>query len=185
MRHVPKPRQSESFPGASATSGSWHIAHHTSHIAFRAFTLIELILVLMLITLTLAMTAPSFRGWSRGGKLRDAADQFQAATLHAQSQSAAQALTYRLQIASDGKSYQLTPLASDSTSDASASQTFTLPDHLTIQLLHVTGGDGSSIRFSPTGSTTPAQVRIAADWGDSIILACNSAIAVFTRVKEP
>ncbi|MHB1155591.1 MAG: pilus assembly FimT family protein [Phycisphaerales bacterium] len=168
-------------PRGSA-SHTLHIAHRTLNIAF---TLIELILVLMLITLTLAMAAPSFRGWSRGGKLRDAADQFQAATLRAQSQSAAQALTYRLQIAPDGKSYQLTPLANDSTPDTSATQTFTLPDHLTLQLLRVTGGDGSSIRFSPTGSTTPAQVRIAADWGDSVELVCTSSIATFTRVREP
>ena|GEM_PF-1825646 len=47
MRHVPKPRQSESFPGASAASGSWHIAHHTSHIAFRGFTLVEVLAALV------------------------------------------------------------------------------------------------------------------------------------------
>jgi len=51
------------------------------------FTLIELILVLLIISITMALAAPSLRGWSDGAKLRDAGDLFVASAKWARAQA--------------------------------------------------------------------------------------------------
>src|SRR3954468_14738547 len=74
----------------------------------RGFTLLELILVLVIMSIALAMAAPSLKGWSRGGKLRDAGEQFLALTRYALAQSAAESRVYRLNVDVQGGRYWLT-----------------------------------------------------------------------------
>ena len=45
-----------------------------------AFTLLELVLVMVVICTVLAIAAPSMRGWNQGNKLKDAATEFIALT---------------------------------------------------------------------------------------------------------
>ena len=54
-----------------------------------AFTLLELVLVLVVLSTALAVAAPSMRGWSKGSTLRDAGDQFLAVARWARSQAVA------------------------------------------------------------------------------------------------
>src|SRR5215213_9731863 len=72
------------------------------------FTLWELILVMVVITLALAMAAPSLGGWGRAAKLRDVGDQFLAVTRFAHSQAIADAQVYRLNIDPAAGTYWVT-----------------------------------------------------------------------------
>src|SRR6185503_3394053 len=72
------------------------------------FTLWELILVMVIITLALAMAAPSLGGWGRAAKLRDTGDQFLAVTRWARSQAIADAQIYRLNLDTSAGTYWLT-----------------------------------------------------------------------------
>src|SRR4051812_41387822 len=76
--------------------------------AHSAFTLIELVLVLVIISTAMAIAAPSLGGWNRGSKLRDAGDQFLAVARYARTQALANAQTYRLNIDPAGGRYWLT-----------------------------------------------------------------------------
>ena len=73
----------------------------------RAFTLLELVFVLVIISTTLALAAPSLRGWSRGSKLRDAGEEFLAMTRYARGQAIAGGQVYRMYVDANGGTYQL------------------------------------------------------------------------------
>jgi type II secretion system protein H len=150
----------------------------------RAFTLLELILVLVIISIALAMAAPSLRGWSRGGKLRDAGEQFLATARYARTQSAAEARIYRLNVDPQAGTYWLT-------ADQDGQQVllgnefgrvFALPQGFGIAM---TEGPRplSYVEFYPTGRTQPAAVRLTADDGFTFDLECPSPAEGFAIVK--
>src|SRR5215211_7461140 len=63
-----------------------------------AFTLIELLLVLVVIATALAVAAPAMSGWGRGSRMRDAGDQLLATTKWARAQAIAEGQIYRLNV---------------------------------------------------------------------------------------
>jgi type II secretion system protein H len=139
------------------------------------FTLLELILVLVIISIALAMAAPSLKGWSRGGKLRDAGEQFLAVTRYARTQSAAEARIYRLNVDAQAGKYWLT--AEQDGQDAALGnefgRIFVLPEGFTIAM-----SDGKAaltyVEFFPTGRTQRASVWFTADDGYTYDLECLS-----------
>lgn len=146
------------------------------------FTLVETVLVLLLIALVLAMAVPSLRGWSRGAKLRDAADQFAAVTQWARLAAAAEAVTLRLEIDPSGRSYRLVRVAGEAVEpvEGEFGRRCLLPEGVMLQW---TGGPGA-IEFHPTGRASVASVRFDADWGESIQVASRAASQSF-RVVTP
>src|SRR5687768_10268701 len=86
----------EARPYEDKAIGATVVTPMLSRVHDRAFTLIELVVVLVVLTVTIAITAPSLRGWSQGAKLRDAGQQLLAATAFARSQAAATATPHRL-----------------------------------------------------------------------------------------
>src|SRR5438093_10887720 len=74
----------------------------------RAFTLLELVLVMVIACLALALVAPSLSAWGHGAQLRDLADQFVSLTRLARSRAVADGLTYRINIDAKSGTYQLT-----------------------------------------------------------------------------
>src|SRR4051812_380773 len=63
-----------------------------------AFTLIELMLVLLVIAIALGMVAPSLRGHSRTSRLRDTAEQFVTLTRLARTRAVSLGQPYRVVI---------------------------------------------------------------------------------------
>jgi prepilin-type N-terminal cleavage/methylation domain-containing protein len=150
----------------------------------RAFTLLELVLVMVLIAIILSYAAPSLRGWSRGSKLRDATDQMLSATRYARTQAIAKSTVCRLEFdMANGRyavSYQCGQnFAPDPDEDASGS----LPPgyHITVQIAQPV--QGNAIEFYPTGRTQPAIIRITADNGESREIQCASAAEDFEVVQ--
>jgi len=126
------------------------------------FTLVELVLVLLVIGIAVGVAAPSLRGWNQGSKQRDAAEQLLAVIRYAQTQSVAEARTYRLTIDSSTARYWLTaqdgqefvPLGND------WGQQFSAPDDTRIQLTDLKDSAIPFIEFYPTRRTQMARVKI-------------------------
>ena len=153
-----------------------------------AFTLLELVLVMVVISATLAIAAPSMRGWSRGSRLRDAADQFLATTRWARSQAIADSKVYRLYVDPAANRYwvavengqQFVAVAS------SLAQPQVLPGEFRIEL---TGPDAQAgqmefIEFYPTGRTWPARARITLSDDDFLDVACDSPADEFHLITN-
>jgi prepilin-type N-terminal cleavage/methylation domain-containing protein len=84
------------------------------------FTLLELILVMVIISIVMAMASPSLHGWRRAGALRDAGDELMAFTRMARTQAVTTCKTHRLCVTQDGSYYlmvleggQFVPVGSD------------------------------------------------------------------------
>src|SRR4051812_26361774 len=74
----------------------------------RAFTLFEIILVMVILCIAMAVTAPSLRGWSHGARLRDSADQFLSAARFAHTKAIADCKMYRLYVDPHSGTYWVT-----------------------------------------------------------------------------
>jgi prepilin-type N-terminal cleavage/methylation domain-containing protein len=153
------------------------------------FTLWELILVMVVITIALAMAAPSLGGWGRSAKLRDIGDQFLAVTRFARSQAIADATVYRLNIDTSANTYWLTMQQGQQFIELGNSfgQLHTLPEGYRI-ILHATAGPAdqpaaTTIDFLPNGRLTPAQIQIVNDLGATLDIAALAATEQFHVVE--
>jgi Tfp pilus assembly protein FimT len=157
----------------------------------------------MLIACTaLALAAPSMRGWSRGARLRNAADEFVSMTRLARTKAVTDAAIYRVQIDRQTGTFKL--MVQQGTQfvevqDGLGRSASRLPDGGSIEISRTVDGGGASafsaqppsadgglyaVNFYPTGRTDPARVRISDGAGHSIDIECASPAEQF-RVVLP
>ena len=149
----------------------------------RAFTLFELVLVMVILCIAMAVAAPSLRGWSHGARLRDSADQFLAAARFAHTKAIADCKTYRLYIDSRAGTYwvtvqdglQFVNVGSD------FGRVFEVAEGVTMQVTTGAanpaganaGTNAEYIEFYPSGRSMPAVARFSDDMA-SIDVTCRS-----------
>ena len=162
-----------------------------------AFTLIELILVLVIMSIMLALASPSLRGWGQGQKLRNAADDFVAATGYARTEAVARCKPYAVQIDGKANTYVVQSVEADLSRkavDGSRGRPAELPTDFTIAV--ISGGsqgaavDGqsdsgtASIVFYPDARLTPAVVELKAPNGDVARVASDAPSQPFKRTEQ-
>ncbi len=132
------------------------------------FTLIELLLVLVVLTVLLSVAAPSLRGWNRGTRLRDTADDLLAAARQARMEAIATATIHRLEVSPGDGGYRVTMLAGEEYVPARGDygQARRLPQGVWLEMSRGDGRSDGVIEFHPLGRSTPARIRISSDWGD-------------------
>jgi prepilin-type N-terminal cleavage/methylation domain-containing protein len=130
----------------------------------RAFTLIELILVMLIIAIALAMAAPNLRGWSHGSQLRNAGDQFLTLTRYANAQAISEGKKYRHKDDPGQGRYWITvQQGQDQFVNVTSEfgQVYSMPEGMQITLSDLQSKPVDSVDFYPSGRVTPAHVRIA------------------------
>jgi prepilin-type N-terminal cleavage/methylation domain-containing protein len=150
-----------------------------------AFTLLELILVMVIICTALALAAPSLNGWARGSKMRNAVDQFVALTQFARTQAVSTATVHRLQIDGAARAYyvliqdgdQFVPLNTE------MGREFSLPTDFSLKMTDDAGQNRDFVDFYPTGRTDPARVEITAPDGETKVIQCPSPTEAFRLVN--
>jgi prepilin-type N-terminal cleavage/methylation domain-containing protein len=153
-----------------------------------AFTLLELVLVMVILAAAASMVAPSLRGWSRGAKVRDAGDQFLALTRWARSESVANCQLYRINIDTRQGLYWVTVQDGQNfvSPGTEFGRIFSVPEGF--QLI-VTGAAAdnaaaTAIDFAPSGRTQPMQVVIAGpDPNEIVRLECTTPAEGFRLVN--
>jgi general secretion pathway protein H len=145
--------------------------HHAA-----GFTLLELVLVLVIMSIALAVAAPSLRGWSKGARLRDAGDQFLAVARWARGQAVAESHVYRLNVEPSTGRYWVTVQngMEFGPTGSSFGQMFELPAGLDISMTDGSSQQLSVVDFYPTGRTQAASVRITSDDGFAVDIVCPS-----------
>lgn len=152
-----------------------------------AFTLLELVLVMVIIGTVMALASPSLRGWNRASRLRDLGSDFVATTRWARTQAIATGEIYRVCIdANTGGWWVMRQAGEEFVSEQSGLGGITLlPEGFAIELsLAGQPGNASYIEFHPTGRTQPARVRIVSDLGDAIYVECPTPSERFRLVTQ-
>ena len=153
----------------------------------RAFTLLELIIVLALVGLLLALAAPSLRGFVASRETAQAAGQVLAMTQFAGSRAVAQGTVYRLNIDPAAHCYWLCAQQGSEfvDLDCQLGQRFSFPDGMTVRLvLPSTSPRQSYIQFFPNGRTEAASIELIGRRGDVFRIVCDSATEAY-RVVTP
>ncbi len=150
----------------------------------RAFTLIELILVLGILAFVAAMIVPSLRGFGVGRRIQDTAVTIVSVANYARTQAVTDGQTYRLNI--DGNSYWLTEdvdgIFQQVQNDfGRRAQT---EDGVSLQCDVKPQPDGEYIAFLPTGRTDPARLTLTDRFGKRIVIACPSTTELM-RILTP
>jgi len=149
----------------------------------RAFTLIELILVMALLSIVLAVAAPSLANFFHGRSLDSEARRFVSLARYAQSRAVSEGVPIVLWIDSKASSYGIEQEVSYSTDDRNAFD-FVLDRELEIQITDLpnqtaltrtaaalaTGRNAHAIRFGPDGfidESSPRTIVIRQSGGDA------------------
>src|SRR5688572_1451449 len=141
-----------------------------------AFTLLELLFVLLVISTALALAAPSLGGWRRGQRVRDAGEEFRAVARHGRALAIANSQVHRLYVDPNNGRYWL--MAQDGPDfvnlGTGMGRVFSVPEGCRISMVNSTAGASSPVEFVefyPTGRMQPlASVVIAGDTDETYVL---------------
>ena len=123
----------------------------------RAFTLVELVLVMVVIAVIAAMVVPSLSGSARGRRIGDTANQIVSLARLARTQAVTDGKTYRLNIDPNGGSYWLTVRDADAF-QVLGNWSYTVPEGLRVECSLQPQQDGLYIEFKQTGRSDPATI---------------------------
>ncbi len=154
--------------------------------AAAAFTLIELILVMVILAFVVAMVAPSLRGFGTGRRIHDTAALIVSLADYARTQAVNEGRAYRLNVEPRTGEFWLTV-------DADAGfqpppndfgRRFTASDGVTLRCDVKTRTDGQFLVFLPTGRTDPARIELNDTLGKRVVIACPSPTEM-VRILTP
>jgi type II secretion system protein H len=162
---------------------------------FRAFTLIELILVMIILTIVAGAVAPMLRGFTVGRRVANSARELLAMSQYARTQSASEGRIYRLNFDQNAGAFWLTVDNNGTyeapTNDFGARQTLDSGVKMQVQIAAVvvpldeqeSGVPATSaplpndqyVQFDPSGRTQQVTVTLTDQFGSQVQVACASA----------
>jgi prepilin-type N-terminal cleavage/methylation domain-containing protein len=151
--------------------------HHSSFIIRRAFTLLELMAVMMVLAILLAMVAPSLGGFGAGRKADEAAANLVSLARWARDQAVAEGRPYRLNFDPANRVYYVTAAVGGAwqSPPVEFGRPFTLPDNVAVEWKGPQEGGAYYAEFYPTGRCEPVHIKVIARDGQWVDLACLSA----------
>jgi type II secretion system protein H len=141
-----------------------------------AFTLLELVLVMLVITIAIAVVAPTLRGWSRGSHLRDTAEQIVTLTRLARTQAASTAQLHRVTIDPRNRRCVLSVQDGQQFNDFTSAMdgVVEIPDGVTVQMTDLQNAPREFVDFFPNGRIDTGRVRVSMDDGSEIVVECGT-----------
>jgi prepilin-type N-terminal cleavage/methylation domain-containing protein len=163
------------------------------HGQLRAYTLLELVLVLAILAITVAAAAPVLSNFARGRRVEEAARQFVALTHWARSQAINDGVTFQILIDTSAGSWrvnvqdgEMSGVGSDATfvqASGPFGRVYTAPEGVEIQSeLPVINGQ-RAITFDPTGRCDTGSVRFVGN-GSQVTVSCDAPIETFRILKD-
>lgn len=141
------------------------------------FTLLELILVMVLVAMTLALVAPTLRGFGQRRLTEDAATQMLLLIRWAQDRAVVEARPFRFNVDVEARGYYLTAQTGGAFEAVRSDygRRFALPVGATVEWSEPQhGGTVEFIRIDPTGIVEPGRFRLVNDDGTVFELVSNS-----------
>jgi len=152
-----------------------------------AFTLMELVLVLVVVSVVLAMAAPSLRGFFASRQTADAATTMLSLTKWARSQALAQGCPCRLNIDSESGTCWLTVQQAGAFVDLNCEmgRRFRLPEGASVSVrTDPAGPDVPYVQFYPNGRSDAITIEIHGRQGEVFLVSTPSAVEPY-RIVSP
>ena len=152
-----------------------------------AFTLLELILVMVLISVLLGVAGPSLRGFHGARRSADVAAQLLSLTNYARSQATAHGTVYRINIDASEGAYWLTAQVGGAhvKLNNEYGRRFVRPDTMTVAIESPVASDEESyVQFYPSGRSDQATIKLTDLRGEVIEVTSPSATESF-RIVSP
>jgi len=175
--------------------------HHSSfrilHSSSRGFTLLELILVMLVLTIAVALIVPQMSNFGRGRRIADCATEIVAVTRYARAKAISDGVTYRLNLDPQRGVYWLTMEQVSGGEFVGVGEEFgrdfTAPEGIALSWSVPPQPSGSAVQqqqasqaavpyvdFRPDGRTDPAVIRLTDTATGSVTeVACLSATELF------
>ena len=153
----------------------------------RGFTLLELILVMVILSTVLAMSAPSLRGFFGSRQTHDTAAQILALTQLARSQAISEGIVYRLNFDTRERTYWLTAQQSGTFEELKTEfgRIFTLPKDMVMELEDVQEEDTEKfLAFTPQGTVTAGTIRLIDRRGRALEVTCPTVTESYFIVER-
>lgn len=158
------------------------------HARQSGFTLLELVIVLALMTVVVAMAAPSLARWGWGQELVNAGDDILSATRWARGQAVATGTPHRVEFdVEDGTFHVSRRLGQEwVAADGEFGSPIQLPDRLQVEVARADEA-GQVIDLLPNGRVSPVEILITADDGSVLLLHSPGAaepLRVVSTIEE-
>jgi prepilin-type N-terminal cleavage/methylation domain-containing protein len=140
----------------------------------RAYTLLELVMVLAILCLVAGLAVPSLRGFAQGREGADGAQQLVALCRRARTQAITEATTYRLNVDPAAGTYWLTAWRGGTFVDPGDGfgRAFAVPTGMMLTWDGPFDGAFGYAEFQPDGRTTPAIARLTGAASDVLEVGC-------------
>ena len=140
----------------------------------RAYTLLELVMVLAILCLVAGLAVPSLRGFAQGREGAGGAQQLAALGRRARTQAITEATTYRLNVDPQTGTYWLTAWRGGAFVDPAdgSGRALAVPTGMTLTWDGPRDGAIGYAEFQPDGRTTPATARLSGAAGETIEVGC-------------
>jgi prepilin-type N-terminal cleavage/methylation domain-containing protein len=154
----------------------------------RAFTLLELIVVMLVISIALALVIPRMGSFLAGSRFNDSADELISMTQYARTQAAADSKVYRLTftptpagttgyVLSVQEGEQFVPVATE------WGRSFE-PDGIRMEMVRADKQDEPFIEFRPDATADPATITLQTiKTGETIVIASASPSESFWKIS--
>jgi general secretion pathway protein H len=155
------------------------------------FTLLELVLVLLIISVAIAIVMPSLSNTARGRRVGDTAAQLVTLTNYAHNQAISEGKLYRLNLQPNGSGFWLTMQQDDGQFvelGQEMGQRVDVPEDLRLETDLPRQQDGGTyVTFRPNGRCEPAPVnfRVSDGAGGVTQITCESSTELFHIVVNP
>ena len=151
----------------------------------RGFTLLELVLVMLLVSLMMGLAAPSLRGFIIGRKSADAVAQVIALAQYARNQAVSTGATYRLNVDPAQGTYWLTVQKGGEFRELGTEfgRRFLLPEFVEASWPAAQSAAHAYIEFFPDGRTEAVKLQLRDRDGLVFELGCRSETEMFAVLQ--
>ncbi len=153
--------------------------------AKNGFTLLELVLVLAILTVVMALIAPSLQGFAAGRSGKNLATNLIALTNYARTQSVTEGRAYRLNFDPAARTFFLTyeSGATFQAPEGDFGQPVQIAQGLSVETTIPQLDDGQYVTFRSDGRTDAASIRITDRFSSTVEVACLSATETYKVVS--
>ena len=164
--------------GMRACAPSPFIIHHSSFCtSSRAFTLLEMVMVMLILSMLLALVAPSLSGFGAGRDAEYAGAQLMTLSRWAREQAISEGRVYRLNFDPAQQTYWVTAQVGGvfETINSDFGRPFTLPEGVVMEWDAAQEAGAYAVDFFPTGRARPVKIRVTSRDGQTSFIGNRTA----------